>query len=70
MRSEAIKRIVRRSTMSVFCLVTLGAALPSTAGCGVIDGDCLDNLFEDLDEADDNEEVGEAWDDFFECVDD
>lgn len=70
MGSEAIQRVVRRSIMSVLCLVALGAALPSTAGCGVLDGDCLDDLFEDLDDADDNEEIGEAWDDFFECIDD
>ncbi len=70
MRTQTLKRIVRRSMALVLCLLALGASLPATAGCGVIDGDCLDDLFEDLDDADDNEEVGEAWDDFFECIDD
>ncbi|GJQ26534.1 MAG: hypothetical protein HBSAPP02_15660 [Phycisphaerae bacterium] len=70
MRTETLKRIARRSMGSVLCLLALGASLPLTAGCGVVDGDCLDNLFDDLDDADDNEEIGEAWDDFFECLDD
>ncbi|QDV92034.1 hypothetical protein RAS2_31450 [Phycisphaerae bacterium RAS2] len=70
MQKATFKCFVRRSMRSVLCLLALGASLPATAGCGVIDGDCLDDLFEDLDDADDNEEVGEAWDDFFECIDD
>lgn len=70
MRTETLKRFARWSVGSVLCLLALGASLPLTAGCGVVDDDCLDNLFDDLDDADDNEEIGEAWDDFFECIDD
>ena len=50
------------------CFVT-----PAMSGCGTSIGDlddALDQLFEDLDDADDLEEIGEAWDDFFEELED
>jgi hypothetical protein len=50
------------------CFVT-----PVMSGCGTSFGDldeALDQLFEDLDDADDLEEIGEAFDDFEEAIND
>jgi hypothetical protein len=51
----------------------LGASVVGLSGCGTsLDDfdDALNQLFEDLEDADDLEEAGEAWDDFFEELED
>ena len=50
------------------CLVT-----PAMSGCGTSFGDldeALDQLFEDLVDADDVEDIGESFDDFDEAIND
>ncbi|HKQ49112.1 MAG TPA: hypothetical protein VJZ71_13660 [Phycisphaerae bacterium] len=57
----------------LMCLLLLFGAAPMMTGCGTDFedfGEALDDLDEDLSDADDFDDFEEAWDDFFDELDD